>query len=39
MIKTDIKNIIVKAVINTEELTNVVNTIFKEINDTYRKGF
>ena len=29
MTRTDIRNLVVKAAVNTEELTNVVDTIFK----------
>ena len=33
MTRTDIRDLVVKATVNTEELTNVVDTIFKEIGD------
>mgnify|MGYP003657079859 CR=1 FL=1 len=39
MTRTDIRNLVVKAAVNTEELTNVVDTIFKEIGAAYNKGF
>ena len=39
MTRTDIRDLVVKAAVNTEELTNVVDTIFKEIGDAYNKGF
>ena len=32
MTREDIRNLVVKAIVNTEELTNVVDTIFKEFN-------
>jgi hypothetical protein len=39
MTRTEIRDLVVKAAVNTEELTNVVDTIFKEIGDAYNKGF
>lgn len=39
MTRTEIRDLVVKATVNTEELTNVVDTIFKEIGDAYNKGF
>ena len=39
MTRTDIRDLIVKASVNTDELTNVVDIIFKEIGDAYDKGF
>lgn len=39
MTRTEIRDLVVKATVNTEELTNVVDTIFKEIGDAYKKGF
>lgn len=39
MTKTEIKDLVVKATINKEELANVVDTLFKEIGDAYNKGF
>jgi nucleoid DNA-binding protein len=39
MTKAEIRDLVVEAVVNTEELTKVVNTIFKEIGDAYNKGF
>lgn len=39
MTKTDIKHLVEKAVFDKEELANVVEAIFKIINDSYRKGY
>ena len=38
MTRTDIRDLVVKAAVNTEELTNVVDIIFKEIGYAYNKG-
>jgi len=39
MTRTEIRDLVVKAVVNTDELTNVVDTIFKELASAYRVGF
>ncbi len=39
MTKTEIRDLVVKATLNPEELENVVDTIFKEMGDAYNKGF
>ena len=39
MTKTYIKHLVAKAIFDKEELTNVVEAIFKIINDSYKKGY
>ena len=39
MTRTEIRDLVVKATVSTDELTNVVDTIFKEVGDAYDKGF
>jgi len=39
MTRTEIRDLVVKAAINTEELTSVIDIICKEIGDAYNKGF
>ena len=39
MTRTDIRDLEVKAAVNTEDITNVVDTIFKEMGIAYNKGF
>ena len=39
MTRTDIRDLVVKAAVNTDELTNVVDAIFKEIGNSYSRGF
>ena len=39
MTRPEIRDLVVKATVNTEELTKVVDTIFKEIGDAYSKGY
>ncbi len=39
MRKTDIKYLVGKAISDKKEFENVVEAIFKIINDSYRKGY
>ena len=39
MTRTEIRDLVVKAAVDTNELTNVTDIIFKEIGDAYNKGF
>ena len=39
MKRSEIRDLVVKATVNTNELTSVVDVIFKEIGDAYDKGF
>lgn len=39
MTKTEIKDLVVRAAVNSEELANVVDAIFKAIGNAYSKGF
>ena len=39
MKREEIRDLVVKATVNTDELTNVVDAIWKEINSAYDKGY
>ena len=39
MTRTEIRDLVIKATVNTEELTSVVDILFKEIGDAYSKGY
>ena len=39
MTRTEIRDLVVKATVNTDELTKVVDCLWKEIKDAYNKGY
>jgi len=39
MTREEIRELVIKTIADTNELTNVVDTIFKEISDAWLKGY